>query len=64
VRLTLLVLALGNFALASGAFVVPGLLAPLAADLGVPLAAGGSLMSSYALAYALCAPLLVAATGA
>lgn len=63
-RPTLLILASGNFALATGAFVVPGLLAQLSADLGISLAAGGALMTSYAIAYAVASPLLVAATGA
>lgn len=62
-RPSLLILASGNFALATGAFVVPGLLAQLSADLGVSLAAGGALMTSYAIAYAIASPLLVAATG-
>lgn len=63
-RPTLLILASGNFALATGAFVVPGLLAQLSDDLGISLAAGGALMTSYAIAYAIASPLLVAATGA
>lgn len=62
-RLTLLILAFGNFALATGAFVVPGLLAGITRDLDVSVAAGGGLMSSYAVAYAVASPLLVAATG-
>jgi DHA1 family inner membrane transport protein len=59
----LLTLALGNFVLGTGAFVLPALLEPLAADLGISLAAAGWLMSGYALAYALGSPLLTALTG-
>ena len=62
-RSLLLVLALGNFVLGTGAFVLPALLQPLAADLGTSLAAAGWLMSGYALAYAFAAPLLTAVTG-
>lgn len=57
-------LAFGNFALATGAFVVPGLLATLSDDLAVPVATGGALMSAYALTYAVSSPLLMAVTGA
>lgn len=52
-RPLLLTLALGNFVLGTGAFVLPALLQPMAADLGVSLSAAGWLMSGYALAYAL-----------
>ena len=62
-RRLLLVLALGNFALGTGAFVLPAVLAPLAADLGTSLAAAGWLMSGYALTYAVASPLLAALTG-
>ena len=51
-RTLLLTLALGNFVLGTGAFVLPALLQPLAGDLGVSLPAAGWLMSGYALAYA------------
>ncbi|HEX6013909.1 MAG TPA: MFS transporter [Geminicoccaceae bacterium] len=63
-RPLLLTLALGNFVLGTGAFVLPALLQPMAADLGVSLSAAGWLMSGYALAYALASPLLTAWTGA
>lgn len=59
----LLVLALGNVVVGTGAFVLPTLLAPLSADLGVSLPAAGALMSGYALAYAFGSPLLTALTG-
>jgi predicted MFS family arabinose efflux permease len=63
-RPLLLTLALGNFVLGTGAFVLPALLQPMAADLGVSLSAASWLMSGYALAYALGSPLLTAWTGA
>ena len=62
--LPLLVLALGMFALGTGAFVTAGLLPPIAADLAVPVATVGQLVTVYAIAYAICTPLLAVATGA
>lgn len=59
----LLTLALGNFVLGTGAFVLPAVLQPLAGDLGISLPAAGWLMSGYALAYAVSSPLLTALTG-
>ncbi|MFZ1425754.1 MAG: MFS transporter [Geminicoccaceae bacterium] len=62
-RMLLLTLALGNFVLGTGAFVLPALLQPLASDLQVSLPAAGWLMSGYALTYAVGSPLLTALTG-
>lgn len=62
-RVLLLTLALGNFVLGTGAFVLPALLQPLASDLQVSLPAAGWLMSGYALTYAVGSPLLTALTG-
>jgi MFS transporter, DHA1 family, inner membrane transport protein len=62
-RALLLTLALGNFVLGTGAFVLPALLQPLAADLGASLPAAGWLMSGYALTYAVASPVLTALTG-
>jgi MFS transporter, DHA1 family, inner membrane transport protein len=59
-----LTLALGNFVLGTGAFVLRALLQPMAAELGISLSAAGWLMSGYALAYAVGSPLLTAWTGA
>src|SRR6476646_10384619 len=59
----LLTLALGNFVLGTGAFVLPAVMQPLATDLGISLPAAGWLMSGYALAYAVSSPLLTALTG-
>ncbi len=56
-------LALANFAVGMGAFVVIGILTPLAADLGIAKAQAGSLLTVYAVVYALSSPLLVAVTG-
>lgn len=60
---TLLLLALANFAIGMGAFVVVGVLSPVAADLRVGAAEAGRLLSVYALVYALASPLLIALTG-
>jgi DHA1 family inner membrane transport protein len=56
-------LALVNFAVGMGAFVVIGILSPVAADLGIGKAQAGWLLTVYAVAYALSSPLLVAMTG-
>ena len=60
---TLAALAFGNFAVGTGSFVVVGVLAPLARDLGLSLPAAGQMVTAYALAYAVASPLLVALTG-
>jgi predicted MFS family arabinose efflux permease len=60
---TLWLLSLANFAVGMGAFVVIGILSPVAADLGVSKARAGSLLTVYAVVYALSSPLLVALTG-
>jgi MFS transporter, DHA1 family, inner membrane transport protein len=56
-------LALANFAIGMGAFVVVGVLSPVAQAFGVDRAQAGALMSVYAGTYAIASPLLVAATG-
>ena len=56
-------LAAGNFAIGMGAFVVIGVLSPLAADLGLSRTDAGLVMTVYAVAYAVLSPLLVAFTG-
>jgi DHA1 family inner membrane transport protein len=53
-----------NLIIGSGAFVIGGILAPIAQDLGVGVPAAGQAMTAYALANALLAPLLMLATGA
>ncbi len=56
-------LAAGNFAIGMGAFVVIGILSPLADDLGLSKTGAGLTMTIYAVAYAVLSPLLVAYTG-
>ncbi len=53
-----------NFVIGMGAFMVVGLLIPVAEDLSLSEAGAGWLMTSYALSYAVLSPLLVSATGA
>ena len=60
---SLWLLALANFAVGMGAFVVIGILTPVASDLGIAKAQAGSLLTVYAVVYAISSPLLVAVTG-
>ena len=55
--------SLVNLVIGSGAFVLGGILAPLARDLGVSVPAAGQAMTAYALSTALLAPLVLLATG-
>jgi MFS transporter, DHA1 family, inner membrane transport protein len=57
-------LSLVNLVIGTGAFVVGGILAPIAADLGTSVPAAGQAMTAYALATALLAPPFLLATGA
>ena len=57
------VLSVANFAIGMGAFVVIGLIEPIASDLGVGPASAGTVLTTYALAYAVLSPLAVALTG-
>ncbi|UMA64855.1 MFS transporter [Roseivivax marinus] len=52
-----------NFVIGMGAFVVIGLLDPVAQGFDVPRGQAGWLMTVYAIAYAILSPLLVSATG-
>ncbi|MDJ0342986.1 MFS transporter [Streptomyces sp. H10-C2] len=61
-RLRLVLLALGTFAVGTDAMVVAGILPLLARDLDVPVAAAGQIVTVFALAYALLAPLLATVT--
>ena len=63
IGVTLWLLSLANFAVGMGAFVVIGLLSPVAADLGISKPQASSLLTVYAIVYALSSPLLVAITG-
>jgi DHA1 family inner membrane transport protein len=56
-------LSLVNLVIGTGAFVVGGILAPMATDLGVSVPAAGQAMTAYALSTALLAPLVLMATG-
>jgi DHA1 family inner membrane transport protein len=60
----LIVFALCNLVIGTGAFVVTGLVVPMAADLGVSAAAAGQATTAYALATAVLAPAMLVATGA
>jgi predicted MFS family arabinose efflux permease len=57
-------LALGTFALSVESFALPALLPDISAATGVSLIEGGYLILTYALAYAIGAPILAALTGA
>jgi DHA1 family inner membrane transport protein len=59
----LLPLAFVNFAVGAGAFLVIGMLSPLAHSLSMSKVQAGWVMSAYALGYALTSPLLIALTG-
>ena len=52
-----------NLVIGTGAFVIGGILAPLASALGVSVATAGQAMTAYALSTALLAPLVLLATG-
>lgn len=52
-----------NLVIGTGAFVIGGILAPLARDLGVSVPVAGQAMTAYALSTALLAPLGLLATG-
>lgn len=56
-------LAFGNFIVGMGAFVVIGIVTPIAEGLGVSQASAGIVLTSYAAAYALLSPLGAAITG-
>ncbi|MCU0804203.1 MAG: MFS transporter [Burkholderiales bacterium] len=58
----LLALAVGNFVIATGMLVVPGMLNEMAADLGRPVTTVGQLTTAFAVAVALGAPLLAVTT--
>lgn len=62
-RLIVSILSVGNFIIGMGAFMLIGLLNPLADDLGITRAAAGQMMTVYALGYAVLSPLLVALSG-
>jgi len=63
-RFLIPVLSVANFAIGLGAFVVIGVLEPIAASFDVDPARAGRVMTVYAIAYAIGSPLLVALSGA
>ncbi|MFD1196300.1 MFS transporter [Seohaeicola saemankumensis] len=62
-RLLIAVLSMSNFVIGMGAFMIIGLLEPLAADLDLPMARAGAVLTTYAVAYAVLSPVLVSVTG-
>ncbi|PTX54113.1 putative MFS family arabinose efflux permease [Litoreibacter ponti] len=58
------VLSASNFVIGMGAFLVVGMLTPIATSLDISAATAGQIMTVYAIAYAILSPLLVAMTGA
>src|SRR5947209_2983642 len=59
----LLPLAFANFAVGAGAFLIIGMLSPLAQSLSMSKVQAGWVMSAYALGYAVSSPVLIALTG-
>ena len=59
----LTLLAFGNFIVGMGAFVVIGIVTPIAEGLGVSKASAGMVLTTYAIAYALLSPIGAAITG-
>ena len=59
----LALLAFGNFIIGMGAFVVIGIVTPIAEGLGVSKASAGIVLTTYAIAYALLSPIGAAITG-
>ncbi len=62
-RLLIAVLSMSNFVIGMGAFMIIGLLESLAADLALPMARAGAVLTTYAVAYAVLSPVLVSVTG-
>lgn len=62
-KLLIATLSVSNFVIGMGAFMIIGLLEPLAADLSVSAARAGAVLTTYAVAYAILSPVLVSVTG-
>ncbi len=62
-KLRLLVLALGTFAIGTGSFVFAGLLEGVAGDLSVSVGTAGNLVTVFAVTYAATSPVLVTLAG-
>lgn len=63
-RTLLFLLAFANFVVGMGAFVVVGVLSPLADAFGIDKGTAGWVLTAYALVYAVASPVLVALSGA
>jgi predicted MFS family arabinose efflux permease len=61
--LLITILSVSNFVIGMGAFMIIGLLEPLAADLEISAARAGTVLTTYAVAYAVLSPVLVSLTG-
>ncbi|MGA7266750.1 MAG: MFS transporter, partial [Aestuariivirga sp.] len=59
---TLSLLALGNFVVGMGAFVVIGIVTPIAESFGVPKSSAALVLTAYAISYALLSPIAAAVT--
>jgi predicted MFS family arabinose efflux permease len=57
-------LMLGNLVMGSGSLVIAGIVTPISQDMNVSIAAAGQLMTAYALAFALGAPVMAIILGA
>ncbi len=62
-RQVLLILSAGNFVIGMGAFIVIGLIEPVAASFSISPAEAGWLLTVYAISYAILSPTLTALTG-
>ncbi len=62
-RMLIVLLSASNFVIGMGAFLVIGMLTPLAQDLGLTPGEAGQVMTVYALSYAVLSPLIVSLTG-
>jgi len=60
---SLVLLALGAFAIGTEGYAIAGLLPEVAADVGVSVAVAGQLITAFSLAFAIGSPLLAVATG-
>jgi len=58
------ILSAANFMIGMGAFMVIGMLIPVAEDLSITAASAGWLLTAYAIGYAVLSPVLVSLTGA
>lgn len=60
---SIIILAIGTFAMGTDSFVLAGILPQIAGGLDVSQAAAGQVVTAFALTYAVAAPILAAATG-